>query len=171
MAVATITYGTATAGTLTLTSLATSATLVAGQQSAIIDNTSTQAIDYNVRLKTKLGATGTANTQIEIWAFAGLASSAEFPHDDSDATLGTTTAAKTLSASKKAQMKLLHIQPIGSDGASATYDILIGGIALAFGGVCPPYWGIWVVHNTGGNLSATAGDHVFTYQPITYTSA
>jgi hypothetical protein len=169
MAVATITYGTATAGTLTLTSLPTSATLVAGQQSASIDNTSVQAIDYAIRLKTKLGATGTANTQIEIWAFGGLASG-DFPHDDSDAAIGTSTAAKTLSVSKKAQMKLLHVQPIGADGAAATYDILIGSLAQAFGGVCPPFWGIWVAHNTGGNLSSTGGDHVFTYQSIKYTS-
>jgi hypothetical protein len=170
VATATVVYGTTTAGTLTLTSLATSATLVAGRQSAVIDNTATLAIDYMVRLKTKLGATGTANTQIEVWAFGGM-TSGDFPQDDSDAALGATDAGKTLSPSKKAQMKLLHIQPIGSDGANASYDILIGSLAQAFGGVVPEFWGIWVTHNTGGNLSSTGGDHVFDYTSIKYASA
>ena len=44
-------------------------------------------------------------------------------------------------------------------------------VASRFGGVMPKYWGLFVTHNTGVNLNATGGNHVFSYNGIKYDVA
>jgi hypothetical protein len=41
-------------------------------------------------------------------------------------------------------------------------------VAQLFGGVMPKYWGLYVSHNTGVALNATAGKHSFSFNCINY---
>src|SRR5215211_6505088 len=66
MTTATPVYGTATAVTITLASLATSA-VDAGRESAAIDVNTLDVIDLWVGGKITVGTTPTANTKIEVW--------------------------------------------------------------------------------------------------------
>jgi hypothetical protein len=163
-------YGTTAAVTITI--VGQNSSLVQVAHSALVDNSTDLAIDMMARFKTKVGATGTANTQWELWAYGSMDGASGLPHNDSDAMIATTAAINVaMSVTKKPQMKLLHIEPIGADGASATYDVLIGSVAAAFGGLLPKYVGFAFCHNWGAVPSATAGDHALEVTPIKFGSA
>jgi hypothetical protein len=172
MPTSTIEFGTTTAVTITLANIASGLTTIS--HSTLIDLsaiTDANPIDIAVRLKFKVGATGTANTQGELWAYGGYANT-NLPHNDADAAISATAATGVaMSAAKKMQMKLLVIQGIGSDGASATYDLTVGGVAQAFGGVLPMWVGFAFCHNFGAALTNVGGDHALEYTPIKYASA
>jgi hypothetical protein len=53
--------------------------------------------------------------------------------------------------------------------ANTVYKQVIGSVALAFGGVLPPKWGIAILNSTGATLNATG--HAASYTGITYTTA
>src|SRR5215210_4483663 len=103
MATATPLYGTATAVTITLASLASSTT-DAGRQSAVIDNTSIDAIDFAIGGKITTGTGPTAAKQIEVWL------AASYDGTIFDGGLSTADAAVTPTGSKFL-LKLVQIIP------------------------------------------------------------
>lgn len=162
MATASPSWGTATAVTCTLASLATSADTTVGRQSASLDLTSIDAIDLAVHFKVTTGTSPTSAKQIEIWAAASL-----------DGTLfagNASTADAALTPIEKTTMRLLAIIPT-SNASDRTYRAVIPSLAAAFGGTLPPHVAFWISHNTAVNLNATGGNHEIYYRALNYESA
>lgn len=162
MAVLTPQYGTKVTMTITLAALAQDATnIIIGRQSTIVDNKNTDlAIDALIGGLVTTGTTSTAGKQIEIWAFGSFdgAGSGGF-----SGSAGAADAAFT--PDEKTNLKLLAIIPVGGT-ANKGYRWGPLSVAQAFGGVLPVQWGVYVVHNTGGALHATAGNHRIEYIPV-----
>lgn len=164
MTTASVAYGTSTAMTITLTSLASSTTLVAGRESTVVDNTGALAIDYHVGGKIRAGAGTPIAGSIEIWA-AGSYDGTTF-----SGIVGTGDAALTLT-NEKPQMSLLAVIAVDTT-ASHTYEWGPVSLCQKMGLLFPPKkWGIFVTHNSSATLSATAADHEIKYTALNPTSA
>lgn len=148
-------YVAAAAATITLASLATSATWVAGRESSVIDNTTNKYLDYHVSGKITVGTSPTANTEIRVYAFS-LIDDTNYPDvmdgTDSDETW-------TSAGVRDGCARLLGVIPVDSTTSDRSYPFGKWSVAAAFGGFCPPKFGLFITHNTGVNLNATAGNH------------
>jgi hypothetical protein len=153
-------YGGVVALTITLASLANSAT--AGRQSTVVDNTSDVAIDSIVQVKVTTGTTPTNGNLIQVWAF-GTADGTNYSGG-----AGTTDAGFT--PTNVNNMRLLESFTVTST-SNITYVSGSHSIANAFGGTMPRKWGIFVLNNSGVALNATAGNHSVQYSPVKYQSA
>lgn len=158
-----IQYGTPSALTHSLQSLASSAaTSGVGRESTAVDNTSTLATDYSVGGKIKTGTT-TANTQIEVWASGTY---------DTTSFVGGATgvdAALTLIPAMKALLKLIALIQI-PDTTVRTYPWGCASISNLFG-FTPAKWNVWVLNTSNAALDATGGNHETKSTPFNYTSA
>ncbi len=162
------TYGSNTVIDMDLSSLATSATFIAGRESDEVDNTSNLFVDVLVKGQVTVGTTPTGDTSIAIYVWG------------SDETLGTTPidvldgvdSAETLTNTGVLNSALRFSTSITVLAATSdvTYDIVEFSVAELFGGVMPKFWGLFVSHNTAVNLNAT-NDDLFSYHGITFTSA
>jgi hypothetical protein len=163
MTTATPVYSSSGALTITLASLASDANLVAGRESTAIDQKDTDdAVDVLVGGKVTTGTTPTASRQIEIWLYGS--------YDDTEFSGAATGSDANLTPSVKTSMKLLEVIPTVNT-SDKTYKWGPYSVAQAFGGVVPVQWGVYVVHNTGVNLNATAGNHEVVRFPVKYESA
>lgn len=164
MTTATPVYGTKVTMTITLASLATSATLVAGRESTAVDQKDTDdAIDALVGGTITVGTTPTANTQIEVWAYGS--------YDDTNFSGSATGTDAALTPAAKTLLRLLEVIPNVAATSNVAYKWGPKSIAQAFGGIIPVQWGIWITHNTGVNLNATGGNHEIEYFPVKFESA
>ncbi len=165
MATATPTYGTPTAMTITLASLASDTNLLAGRESTALDQKDTlDGVDIIIGGKITTGTSPTASRQIEVWVYGTW--------DGTEYTAACTgsDAGKTVTAESKVAMKFACILPTNSTSDTA-YTFLVGSVARLFGGIVPSKFGVFVVHNTGVNLNATAGNHEVYYTTVKYESA
>ena len=170
MSTAQLTYSANTAITLDLSSLAASASFVAGMESGEIDNTTNRYIDCLVNVK---GIVGHASTQpvvgrliaVYVWG--------------ADTSLGT-TAIDTLDGTSSAET-LDHVAVLNAlrfagsstvtvDTAAKTYWIQPFSVAQLFGGIMPKFWGLFVAHNHAGALGAS-NNSLFSYVGIKYDIA
>ena len=154
-------YGTASDATITLASLASDTNLLAGRESSAIDNSSTLALDYLVSGKVTAGTSPTASRSIEVWAVGswdGTTWPDVFDGTDSDETI--------TSADIKASTCRLLAAMATSNTSDRGYFFGPVSVAAAFGGVVPKKFVIFVVHNTGVALNATAGNHQIRIQPV-----
>lgn len=148
---ATPVYGTPTALTITLASLANDNNLVAGRASTAVDNKDTDdAIDVLVGGKVTTGTSPTTAKQIEVWAYGS--------YDDAEFSGGASGSDANLTPDAKSLLKLLTIIPTVNT-SNKTYHWGPYSVAQAFGGVVPVQWGVYIVHNTGVNLNSTGGNH------------
>lgn len=149
--------------TITLTSLASDTNLSAGRASTAVDNSTDQYIDFLVGGRVTTGTSPTTNRQIEIWAYGS--------YDGTTYSAGASGSDAAFSPGvEKPLMKLLQIIP--TDGTSnRTYEWGPCSIAQAFGGTCPPKWGVYVVHNTAVALNGTEANHEVRATPVKYASA
>ncbi len=155
-----IKYGTSTTITNAIASLASDTNLLAGYESAVIDNTSDGFDDIILSGKVTTGTSPTASRQIEVWAVAW--DSNAWP----DVFDGTTGAETITSADiKNALCKCVAIMPTNNT-SDRTYSFTGVSARQAFGGVLPSKFVLFTTHNTGVNLNATAGNHEFRYQGI-----
>ena len=156
--------------TITLASLATSSTLLAGRQSTIVDNTSTKYMDFLVSGQVTAGTTLTAGT-IAVYAFAPIkAAASTFSYPTATATaLTESDGAATFEAGQLGALRLIGAAATNTTN-SRVYTFEPTSIAALFGGVMPLKWGIFVTQSTNANLDATAGNHFFHWSGITYTS-
>jgi hypothetical protein len=159
-------YGTASDATITLASLASDTNLLAGRESDAIDNTTTLALDYLISGKVTAGTSPTASRQIEVWA-VGSWDGTNWP-DVFDGTDSTETI--TALDIKQATCRLLAVMATGNTTDRAYFFGPVS-VASAFGGVCPPKFVVFCVHNTGVNLNSTAGNHQIRLQPVYETVA
>lgn len=160
---ATLLYGTPTALTITLASLATAASMTVGRASTAIDNSSVDAIDVLLGGFITSGTTPTASTQIQIWAFGSYDGGTNY----SGGATGTDAA---LTPQAVSLMRLVCIIPVSST-SNQKYTFGPFSLASLFGGCLPASWGVWVSHNTAVNLNATGGNHEIKYTSVKYESA
>lgn len=145
--------------TITLASLATSSTLVAGRESTAVDNSTNLYLDY---LLSGFITTGTSPTagRIEVWVVPET--------DDSTwkQVAGTGDAAVTFnSVDIKAACGELAATMITDATSNRTYSFRKISVASLFGGhVCPRKFVVVVLHSTVVALNATAGNHQITVQ-------
>ena len=164
MSTASINYATSAALTITLASLASSASSAGvGRQSTAVDNTTNLYIDAHVGGKITTGTT-TANTLLEILAFAS------YDGTTYTAGAGATDASLTLIPVNRFLLKPLQYIFI-PDTTSRTYTWGPVSVAQAFGGTLPQKWGVFILNSSGAALNATAGNHEVKYTGIKFTSA
>jgi hypothetical protein len=154
-----IKYGTPADLTITLASLASSTTRLAGRESTAIDNSSNLYVDALVSGKITTAGTLTANRRIEIWVYA--------QHDDTptymdvlDGTDSDETFAVEAQRNSAMRLAAMILLP---DTTARTYWFAPFSVAALFGGVMPKRWGIWVTQDSGAALSATGSDHDISY--------
>lgn len=153
-------FATEAALTITLTGLATSSTLVAGREATAVDNTTNKYLDYHLAGKVTTGTTPTDLKTIQVWGYGQVEDTPEYPD-----VFDGTDSAETVTSSDIRNAGLNFICDTGTNNTSdRTYWFKPCSIAAAFGGVVPPRWGIFVVHDTGVNLNATATNHRFNHQ-------
>ena len=153
-------YGSTNTITAAIASLASDTNLLAGIESAIIDNTTDGFEDIILSGKATTGTSPTASRQIEVWAVAW--DSNAWP----DVFDGTSSAETITSADIKAALcKAVAIMPTNNT-SDRTYSFTGVSAKQVFGGVLPSKFVLFIVHNTGVNLNATAGNHEFRYQGV-----
>jgi hypothetical protein len=162
-----IAYGTEAAMTITLASLGTSSTWVAGRESNSVDNSVNLYLDYLISGQIMVGTSPSANTQIRVYAFSTVGLSATWPD-----VFDGTDSAETISSVGVGQGFLKRLATLNVDATTSDLGYQFGKVSLAqaFGGVVPAAWGLWVTHNTGVNLNATAGNHYVVRQGIATTN-
>lgn len=154
-------YGSSAALTITLASLATSSTLVAGRESTAVSNTSNLYYDYLFGGFIAVGTTPTINTTIEIWGYASQDDTPTYPSLVTSGITGSDAGATAATAGIKSNA----LAPVGSLAVDATttarqYNIAPLYMSGIYGGNVPKKWGIWVTHSTAVNLNSTGGNHV-----------
>lgn len=149
--------------TISLASLASS-TAWAGRASTAIDNTSNLDLDHLVSGVIKLGTSPTGSKTISVFAYASIKIVSGTPTYP-DGITGT-DAAKTMTSANVANSALAWLWSASTDNATGLNLYMPPrSISLAFGGI-PPYWGLFVTHDSGVALDATSGNHYFHYQRI-----
>jgi hypothetical protein len=156
-----IAYGSAFDLTITSASLASDANLLAGRSSAAIDNTSDKFLDYLISGKITTGTSPTTARSIQIWAvasFDGTSWPDVFDGTDSD---------ETISLAQIKNSSVCRLIDEIATVATSDEDYYFAGVSIArlFGSV-PPKFVLFVTHNTGVALNATAGNHLIRVQPV-----
>jgi hypothetical protein len=168
MTTAAISYGTPTAITITLTSLADGAY----RESAAVDNSSNLFMDAHVAGSVQVG-TVTADGTFAVFAYGsndgGTTYSGGLAGTDETITWGTTPS--TSSVEGYNNLKLLGV--VSVDTTDDDNDIEFGpfAVASAFGGHMPNSWGIVILNETGAALHATGTNNSIKYTGIKYTAA
>lgn len=169
MATQNVAYSANTTITISLASIATSATFVAGAESNEIDNTSNKYDDALVAGKITVGTTPTANTNILIYVWGAFTSAATTALDVLDGADSVETI--TSAGVRNGLVKLGAVLDVDTNTSNRVYNFAPFSVAQLFGGVMPKFWGLFVTHNTAVNLHATGGNHVIEYVGVTYTVA
>lgn len=161
-----IAYAADAAFTITLASLATSATWVAGREATSVSNGSNKYLDYEIYGKITTGTSPTVSTEIRVYAIKPIDDAPTWP-DVFDGTDSAETVTNT---------QILDRLPLLWSGiVSATSDIaypIISAPTLAqLWGLVPDNFSMFVAHNTGVNLNSTGGNHTLLYRGIYATSA
>lgn len=153
-------YGSKTTLTAAVASLASDTNLLAGIESSIIDNTTDGFDDILVSGKITTGTSPTASRQIEVWAIAW--DGANWP----DVFDGTSSSETITSI----DIKNAICRPVWITSTNNTSDrpYPFTGISLrnAFGGELPSKVVLFIVHNTGVALNATAANHELSYYGV-----
>lgn len=151
-----------TALTITLASLATSASLVVGRESTAVDNTSNLDEDHLVSGQITVGTSPTGG-RIEVWAYGPLAIASGTP----DYGLPTGSDAAVTFASRNQLLSACRL--LWSTGVDTTsnreYYMPPTSIRDAFGEL-PARWGVFVTHSSAVNLNSTTGNHFLGYHRV-----
>jgi len=147
-------YPSATDATITLASLASDTNLLAGAESTAISNTTAKYLDYLISGKIRTGTSPTTAKSIQVWAVASW-DGTNWP----DVFDGTASAETITTANHKNAICRL-VSEMATD-ATSNQDYHFAGVSIRdlFGGTCPPAFVLFVTHNTGVALNATAGNH------------
>jgi hypothetical protein len=161
MVTATPVYGTGTAVTINLASLASSAVDV-GVQSDAINMSTLNVLDMWIGGKITAGTTPTANTRIEVWFMPAYDGTSYVGGAFGDTAAAVTFPSTTFPAGGKAQGRLAASIPCL---AATTGQIFRWGVLASeiFGGMPPPKFVVFMTHNLVAALNATAGNHELRY--------
>ena len=150
--------------TFGIASLASDSSLLAGRESTAVDNTTNTDLDHVVSGFVTTGTTPTVSTTIEIWAYAPYKTASGTPSYP-DGLDGTESAETSTSANVKNAMLRLVASITVDNTSNRAYYVAPVSIQNLFG-FMPKFWGLFLTHNTGAALNATAGNHVFEYERI-----
>jgi hypothetical protein len=155
------TYPAGTDLTITIASIVSSASLVAGQQSTSISNATNKYLDYLVSGKITTGTSPTASRQIEVWCIPkAQAATPIWP-----AGLGATNAAlPSLTREQILGIGQLIFSTTTTATSNQSYDFSNAPLSRFYGRSIPQEFVLAVIHSTGVNLNATAGNHFLTLQ-------
>jgi hypothetical protein len=150
--------------TITLASLASSAAW-AGRASTAVDNRTNLDLDHLIGGRFKLGTSPTVSKTVQVYAYAAQVVASGTPtYPDS---ITGTDAAKTMTS---ANVALACLRFLWAGVTDATTGLLLQmpptSIAQVYGGVLPPFWGIFVVQDSGVALDATEASHAIQYHRI-----
>lgn len=156
-------FGTSTAITCTLNSLATSATRLVGRNATAVDISAITVVPIDILIGAKftLAAAGLAASLIEIW----LACSEN--GTDYAGSCATADAGQTFLAEQKSCMKQIASIPTNTT-ASGVYIPTPMSVAAQLGGTLPRKFSLFVTQSTGAALAAAG--NALTYTPINYQS-
>lgn len=157
-------YGSSAALTITLASLPTSSTRVAGRESTVIDNSSNVYLDALVGGKITTGTSPTVDKSIEVWVYASVDDTPTYP-DVLDGTDSDETFTGSSVNVRNGAVKLGAVVTVDST-SDRTYWIAPFSVAALFGGILPKRWGLWVTHDTGVNLNSNGSNHALSYTPV-----
>lgn len=144
--------------TLTATSLASDASLLAGRASTVVDNSTNRYQDVLVSGKVTTGTSPTVSTYIELWAYCAYNDTPTYV----DAITGSDANKSMTSANvKNSALRLLWSTMVDATSDRAYY-IPRTSIADRFG-TLPKRWGLFLVHSTGVALNGTGSNHEFKY--------
>lgn len=151
-------YGTSTAFTITLASLASSSTLLTGRQGTAISNSTNLYLDYFISALITTGTTPTASKQINLWMIAAQNDTPAWP----DAFGGTDAGVTAGSSDILGLCGALHSTVTTSSSSNIGYPFKMTSLASMFGGICPRNFIPFVTHSTAVNLNSTAGNQYVT---------
>jgi hypothetical protein len=149
-------FASVTAPTFTLASLATSSTLVAGQESNAIDNTTTKYLDFSITYLITTGTTPTVSKTIELWGIPSVDGGTTYP----DVFDGTDSAETATSRDILRSSARLLASVLVSATSNVGYWLNCPSVADRFDGFVPEKFSLFVTHDTAVNLNSTAGNHV-----------
>lgn len=149
--------------TITLASLASS-TAWAGRESTAVNNTSNLDLDHLVSGKIKLGTSPTVSKTVQVYAYAAQSIASGTPtYPDS---ITGSDANKTMTSANVAFACLRFLWAGTTDATTGlVLEMPPTSIAQVFGSV-PPYWGLFIVHDSGVNLDSTGSNHAMQYQRV-----
>lgn len=161
-------YGASVAATITLASLAASATFLAGRESTAIDNGVNKYLDYMIAGKFRQAATNTAAGFINVGVVGDINDTPLWP-DVFDGTDSTETVATT-----DIYNKVVKLADVIATTATASAQYWFGPIGLAwlFNGVVPDQFVFFISHTAQTSTNAwhaTESDHGIWYTPV-YTT-
>ena len=159
-----VSYAASAAYTITLASLATSATWVAGQESTGISNGTNKYLDFLIGGKITVGTTPTASTVIEVWAIPAVNDTPLYPDvfDGTDSAETATTRAILISNGH-----ILGALSVEAATSNVTHWLRNTSLIRASKALTPPVaHSLFVAHNTGVNLNATGSNHALYHTPV-----
>lgn len=154
-------YAASSALTITLASLATSATLVAGQESTAVDNTTNKYLDYLIAGKITTGTTPTDAKEIRVYVYGQAEDVPTYP-DVFDGLDSAETVTST-----QIRDAALRLAAVIATNTTSDRIYWFGPLSVAalFGGQMPKRFGVFVTHSTVAALNATAGNHAIWITP------
>ena len=159
-----IQYQASASFTMTIASLATSSTLVAGRESASLDNTTNDDFDHLISGQITTGTSPTAGGIIEVWAVARLDDSVWPDVFDGTESAETVTSHDILAG----QARLVYAIAVSAT-SNVAYTFSNVSVRSLFGEM-PGVYDLFLVHSTGVNLNSTGGNHFLTYKRVASTS-
>lgn len=156
-------YVASSAVTIGLGSLASSSTFVAGRESNAIDNSSNKYDDYLLAGYIKAGSSPTAG-ESRIYV-VGMQDDSVWPDvfDGADSA-ETVTSADILDSICKLGARFTNDTTTGR-----VYPFGPFSVAALFGGVMPRKFVVYIAHSMVAVLDATAGSHVISITPVTFS--
>lgn len=151
--------------TITLASLASSSTLIAGRVATQTDNSTNLYDDYLLSGFFKTGTSPTAGT-IEVWVIPEV--------DDTTLpdSLSATDAAYTATSRDILTAEAALAWSVATDTTTGrTYYMRKTSVAALFGGVCPRKFSVFVTHSTVAALDSTGASHELAVEGIQETIA
>lgn len=159
-------YGSSAALTITLASLATSATHLTGRESTAVVNTTNLYLDYLLAGKITLSSTTPTAGQIQVWVYGQQEDTPTYPDGITGIDAGISLTSENV---RNSALRLAAVLATGAF-ASRTHWIHPLSIRNLFGGIVPKRWGVFVTHNTVQNLHTTAGNHALWHTPVYSTT-
>ena len=153
-------YASSTTLTAALASLGSDTNLLQGLETSVIDNRTLGYDDYLISGKFTTGTSPTAARQNEVWAIAWDGNAWPDVFDG-------TSSAETITSSdiKSAICKAVAIMPTNNT-SDRTYHFTGVSLKEVFRGTLPSQCVLFVTHNTGVALNATAGNHELRIQGV-----
>jgi flagellar hook-associated protein FlgK len=159
-------YAASAAYTITLTSLASGSTLLAGREGNSLSNATNKYLDELVSARITTGTTPTAGV-IEVHIVGSQDDTPTWP----DVFDGTDSTETVTSADIKASICAQVGGVINSTSSNIAYDFRPVGIRQFFGDAMPPSHVPFVTHSTVAALNATATNHFIKHTPVYATVA